>query len=118
MFVFSWGDVGALCQYKARSKIHGDCAAAMLPYSNEHRDVAEQNWVELDKPRQVGNTTGGSRHGVISNYSANPEAVYSFFSLIAIPPVAKLMAMYSWGGVDPGLSCQFLEDGGTAKLDE
>ncbi len=119
VFVFSWGDVGALCQDKARSKIQGDCAAAMLPSSNEYWDFAKQNWVKLDKPRQVGNTTGGSWHGVISNYSANPEAVFSFLSLMAIPPVSKLMAMYGWDGVDPGFSYQFLkEDGGTATLDE
>lgn len=91
----------------------------MLPSSNEYWDFAKQSWVKLDKPRQVGNTTGGSWHGVISNYSANPEATFSFLSLMAIPPVSKMMAMYGWDGVDPGFSYQFLEkDGGTAKLDE
>ena len=34
VFVFSWGDVGALCQDKARSKIQGECASAVLPSSD------------------------------------------------------------------------------------
>lgn len=119
VFVFSWGDVGALCQDKARSKIAGDCAAAQLPSSNEYWDLEKKAWVKLEKPRQVGNTTGGSWHGVVSNYSANPEATFSFLSLMAMPPVSKMMAMYGWDGVDPGFSYQFLKkDGGTAELDE
>ena len=37
VFVFSWGDVGALCQDKSRSKIAGDCAPpSILPSSNEY----------------------------------------------------------------------------------
>ena len=56
---------------------------------------------------------------MVSNYSANPDAAYSFLSLMAIPPVSKMMAMYGWDGVDPGFSYQFLEkDGGTAKIEE
>jgi multiple sugar transport system substrate-binding protein len=119
IFVFSWGDVGALCQDTSRSKIKGKCAAAMLPSSNEYYDFEKKEFVKVEQPRQVGNTTGGSWHGVISNFSANPEAVYSFLSLMAIRPVSKLMATVGWDGVDPGFSYQFLEeDGGTAKIDD
>ena len=119
VFVFSWGDVGALCQDKARSKVGGDCAAAMLPGSSEYYDMTKKEFVKADKPNVIGNTTGGSWHGVISNFSANPEAAYSFLSLMAIPPVSKMMAMWGWDGVDPGFSYQFLaEDGGTAKIEE
>ena len=119
VFVFSWGDVGALCQDTARSKIKGKCAAAMLPSSNEYYDFEKKEFVKLDKPRKVGNTTGGSWHGVISNFSANPEATYSFLSLMAIRPVSSLMSMWGWDGVDPGFSYQFLpEDGGTANIDD
>jgi multiple sugar transport system substrate-binding protein len=75
--------------------------------------------VKLDTPRVIGNTTGGSWHGVVSNFSANPEAAYAFLSLMAIPPVSKLMATVGWDGVDPGFSYQFLEeDGGTAKIED
>ncbi len=119
IFVYSWGDVGALCQDKSRSKVAGDCAAAVIPSSNEYWSFKDQQWVKLDQPRLVGNTTGGSWHGVISNFSANPEATFSFLSLMAMPPVSKMMAMYGWDGVDPGYSYQFLkEDGGTATVDE
>jgi multiple sugar transport system substrate-binding protein len=119
VFVFSWGDVGALCQDEARSKVKGKCAAAVLPSSNEYYDFAKKEFVKLDTPRVIGNTTGGSWHGVVSNFSANPEAAYAFLSLMAIPPVSKLMATVGWDGVDPGFSYQFLEeDGGTAKIED
>ena len=56
---------------------------------------------------------------MISNFSANPEATYSFLSLMAIQPVSKLMATVGWDGVDPGFSYQFLEeDGGTATIED
>jgi multiple sugar transport system substrate-binding protein len=119
VFVFSWGDVGALCQDKTRSKVAGDCAAAMLPGSSEYYDMTKKEFVKADPPNAIGNTTGGSWHGVISNFSPNPEATYSFLSLMAMEPVSKMMAMYGWDGVDPGFSYQFLEeDGGTAKLED
>ena len=119
VFVFSWGDVGALCQDESRSKVKGKCAAAVLPSSNEYYDFEKKEFVKLDTPRVIGNTTGGSWHGVVSNFSANPEATYSFLSLMAIQPVSKLMATVGWDGVDPGFSYQFLEeDGGTAKIED
>jgi len=91
----------------------------MMPSSNEYYDFTKKEFVKLDKPRLVGNTTGGSWHGVISNFSANPEATYSFLSLMAIKPVSKLMATVGWDGVDPGYSYQFLkEDGGTADIQD
>ena len=97
----------------------GKCAAAVLPSSNEYYDFEKKEFVKLDTPRVIGNTTGGSWHGVVSNFSANPEAAYSFLSLMAIPPVSKLMATVGWDGVDPGFSYQFLEeDGGTAKIED
>ena len=119
VFVFSWGDVGALCQDEARSKIKGKCAAAMLPSSDEYYDFAKKEFVKVDQPRQVGNTTGGSWHGVVSNFSANPEAAYAFLSLMAIKPVSKLMAAWGWDGVDVGYNYEMLEeDGGTAKIED
>jgi multiple sugar transport system substrate-binding protein len=119
IFVFSWGDVGALCQDESRSKVKGKCAAAVLPSSNEYYDFEKKEFVKLDQPRVIGNTTGGSWHGVISNFSQNPEATYSFLSLMAIPPISKMMATVGWDGVDPGFSYQFLEaDGGTATVDD
>ena len=116
VFVFSWGDVGSLCQDTARSKIKGDCATALLPSSDEYYDHANQKFVKTDQPRKIGNTTGGSWHGVISNFSENPEAVYSLLALMAIEPVSKWNASHGWTGVDPGFSYQFLEPQGKAQL--
>ena len=118
VFVFSWGDVGALCQDTARSKIQGDCASAVLPSSAEYWDRQNQTWVKNDNPQLVGNTTGGSWHGVVSSFSDQPEAAYSFLSLMAIKPVSKWLATYGWDGVDPGYSYQMLEPVGEAKLED
>ena len=118
VFVFSWGDVGALCQDTARSKIQGNCASAVLPSSAEYWDRQNQTWVKNDNPQLVGNTTGGSWHGVVSSFSDQPEAAYSFLSLMAIKPVSKWLATYGWDGVDPGYSYQMLEPVGEAKLED
>jgi multiple sugar transport system substrate-binding protein len=118
VFVFSWGDVGALCQDTARSKIKGVCASAVLPSSEVYWDHQNKKWVQNTNPQLVGNTTGGSWHGVISSFSANPEAAYSFLSLMAIKPVSKWLATYGWDGVDPGYSYQMLEPVGEAKLED
>ena len=108
VFVFSWGDVGALCQDTARSKIQGVCAASILPASTSTTTTRPSEFVQVDDPQPVGNTTGGSWHGVISNFSANPEATYSLLSLMAIKPVSMWNAQHGWTGVDPGYSYQFL----------
>ena len=118
VFVFSWGDVGSLCQDPSRSKIQGNCAASVLPGSDRYWDHEKQQWVETDDPRPVGNTTGGSWHGVISAFSENPEAAYSFLSLMAIKPVSIWNANNGWTGVDPGFTYQFLEPVGEAKLED
>jgi multiple sugar transport system substrate-binding protein len=118
VFVFSWGDVGSLCQDTSRSKIQGNCAAAILPSSDKYWNHETQAWVETDSPQKVGNTTGGSWHGVISAFSQNPEATYSFLSLMAIKPVSIWNANNGWTGVDPGFYYQFLEPQGEAKLED
>ena len=118
VFVFSWGDVGSLCQDESRSKIKGVCASSILPSSEVYWDHENQDWVETDDPQQVGNTTGGSWHGVISAFSENPDAAYSFLSLMAIKPVSLWNAQNGWTGVDPGYSYQFLEPQGEAKLED
>ncbi len=118
VFVFSWGDVGSLCQDESRSKIKGVCASAIMPSSETYWDHANKKWVETDSPQLVGNTTGGSWHGVISAFSENPEAAYSFLSLMAIKPVSKWNANNGWTGVDPGYFYQFLPPQGDAKLED
>ena len=119
MFVFSWGDVGSLCQDTSRSVIQGDCAASILPASEEYYDHETGEFVQAENPVPVGNTTGGSWHGVISNFSENPEATYSLLALMAMKDVSLWNSQHGWTGVDPGYSYQFLESqGGTASVDQ
>ena len=118
VFVFSWGDVGSLCQDESRSKIKGVCASAIMPSSDTYWDHENQQWVETDDPQRVGNTTGGSWHGVVSAFSENPDAVYSFLSLMAIKPVSTWSAQNGWTGVDPGYSYQFVEPEGEATIED
>lgn len=117
VFVFSWGDVGSLCQDTSRSKIQGDCAAAMLPASDEYYDMEKGQFVKVANPKPVGNTTGGSWHGVVSNFSDHPEATYSFLSLMAVQPVSLWNSQNGWTGVDPGYSYQFLKPFGSATVE-
>lgn len=118
VFAYSWGDVGALCQDETRSNIRGDCSAAMLPASTTYYDHRAGEFVETDDPKPVGNTTGGSWHGVVSAFSDEPEAAYSLLALMALEPVSVWNAQHGWTGVDPGLSHHFLEEqGGTATVE-
>ena len=118
VFVFSWGDVGSLCQDESRSNIKGDCAAAILPASEEYYDHMNGTFVKAENPAPVGNTTGGSWHGVISAYSANPEATFSFLSLQAMKEVSLWSSQNGWTGVDPGYSYQFLQPLGEAVVED
>lgn len=119
IFVFSWGDVGSLCQDESRSKIKGVCASSILPSSDKYWDHANAAWVENTDPQPVGNTTGGSWHGVISAFSEDPDATYSYLSLMAVKEVSMWSAQNGWTGVDPGYSYQMLEaDGGEATVDD
>ena len=118
VFVFSWGDVGSLCQDESRSNIKGDCSAAILPASDEYYDHMNGTFVKADNPVPVGNTTGGSWHGVISAYSANPEATFSFLSLMAMKEVSLWSSQNGWTGVDPGYSYQFLQPLGESTVDD
>jgi multiple sugar transport system substrate-binding protein len=116
VFVFSWGDVGGLAEDTTRSKIKGKLGASILPGSNDVYDEAAKKWVKLAQPNVVGNTTGGSWHGVISKFSKNPEAVYSFLALLATKSSSMWHAYRGWDGVDPGYKYQFLKPQGDADV--
>ncbi|MEE8270285.1 MAG: extracellular solute-binding protein [Alphaproteobacteria bacterium] len=118
VFVFSWGDVGSLVQDEDRSNVKGLLGASILPIAEQYWDFETEEWVDAPEGRQVGNTTGGSWHGVISAYSENPEATYSLLALMAIKPVSMWNASYGWTGVDPGYSYQFLEPLGQATVED
>jgi multiple sugar transport system substrate-binding protein len=116
IFVFSWGDVGALVQDETRSKIKGKLGAAILPGSSEVYDMNQRRWLKLDPPHVVGNTVGGSWHGVISAKSKNPDVVYSLYALMATEPFSLWNVNRGWTGVDPGAQIHFLPPDGTATL--
>jgi multiple sugar transport system substrate-binding protein len=116
IFVFSWGDVGALVQDTARSKIQGKLGASILPGSTEVYNMCSNAWETLEAPNVVGNTTGGSWHGIISSKSENPEVVYSLYSFMAAKPVHLWNIYRGWTGVDPGVSTDFLPPNGDADL--
>ncbi len=117
IFVFSWGDVGALVQDVTRSRIKGKLGASILPGSEEVYDLERRAWVRPAQPNVVGNTTGGSWHGVISALSRNPEVVYSLYALMATRPVSLWNVNRGWTGVDPGARFHFLPPQGTASLE-
>lgn len=118
IFVFSWGDVGSLVQDETRSNVRGRVGASVLPMAEQYWDFETDEWVDNPADRRVGNTTGGSWHGVVSAFSENPEAVYSFLSLMAIRPVSIWGANNGWTGVDPGYSYQMLEPRGSATIED
>src|SRR5688500_13211455 len=97
-------------------KAAGRCGTAPLPGSARHWDQARQQWADTPEPQPVGNTTGGSWHGVIARQAQQPEAAFAFLSLMAIPPVSLWNAQQGWTGVDPGFRYQFLPPVGTARL--
>jgi multiple sugar transport system substrate-binding protein len=115
VFMFTFGDLGALCQDATRSSVKGSCGAAVLPSSDRYWDLEGERWVEDAPPRLVGNTTGGSWHGVVSALSEQQEAAYSFLALMAIEPVSLWNVEHGWTGVDPGFYNQFPEPHGTAS---
>jgi multiple sugar transport system substrate-binding protein len=115
VFMYSWGDLGSLCQDTQRSLVKGECAAVVLPHSDKYWDAASNGWMAADSSRTVGNTTGGSWHGVISKLAGEKEVAYAFLSLMALPEVSLWNAQHGWTGVDPGFTYQFLPPDGTAK---
>ncbi len=116
VMMFSWGDLGALCQDEARSLVKGNCGVAMLPGSTRYWDREQSKWIEPTEPNRVGNTTGGSWHGVVLAGSKNQEAAYSFLSLMAIKPFSLWAVQHGWTGINPGYSYQMVPPRGEARL--
>ena len=71
---------------------------------------------QTENPHPVGNTTGGSWHGVVLAQSAHQDAAYSFLSLMAIKPVSMWAVEHGWTGINPGFSYQMLPPDGQARL--
>lgn len=116
IFTFSWGDVGSLAQDPERSKIKGKLGVSILPGVYEVYDRGAKQFVKLDKPNVVGNTTGGTWHGVISSLSKNPDLAYHLLAFHATVEKARYYAYHGWEGVDIGRKCQFIEPYGENTL--
>ena len=114
--MFTWGDLGALCQDETRSLVKGNCATAPLPGSARFWDREHGVWVEPGEPNRVGNTTGGSWHGVLLAGGQNSEAAYSFLALMAIKPFSLWAVQHGWTGINPGFGFQMLQPQGEARL--
>jgi multiple sugar transport system substrate-binding protein len=117
IFTPSFGDLGVLCQDEANSNIKGSCWATAIPASEVHWDHEKQVFVETDNPVRIGNVVGESWHPVISAFSENPEATYSFLALMATKPMSLWNASNDTG-IDPGYSYQFLEPQGEGKIED
>jgi len=118
VFTFSWGDVGALVQDPQRSKIKGKMGASILPGVMEVYDRGQKQFVKMDLPNVVGNTTGCSWHGVISKLSKNPEVAYHLLAFHATEKVSQWAARLGWDGVDIGRQNQFLQPRGPLTVEE
>ena len=116
VMMFTWGDLGALCQDEARSLVKGNCAVAPLPGSDRFWDREHRQWVRPPEPNRVGNTTGGSWHGVLLQGARSGEAAYSFLALMAIRPVSLWAVQHGWTGINPGSAFQMLPPQGSSRL--
>jgi multiple sugar transport system substrate-binding protein len=114
---FTWGDLGALAQQEG-SQVKGQTGVAPLPGTYEYYKIQTGEWVQTDRPNQVGNVTGGSWAGVISKFSNAPEATYYLLAMLATREKSLVYAARGWDGVDPGRFSQYLPPDGTARLDD
>ena len=122
IFTFSWGDVGSLVQDESRSKMKGKMGASVLPGSYEVYDRCKEAFVKLDKPNVIGNTTGGSWHGVILNSAKDKgveEVIYHLLAFHATPKISMWNVTRGWTGVDPGWTLHYLkEQGGMSTIED
>ena len=114
---FTWGDLGALAQQEG-SQVTGLTGAAPIPGTSEYYDIAAGEWKSVDGVNHVGNTTGGSWAGVISKFSAAPEAAYYLLALMATEEKSLVYAARGWDGADPGRFSHYLPPEGTAPIDD
>ena len=122
IFTYSWGDVGSLVQDESRSQIKGKLGASVLPGSYEVYDRCQGEFVKMDEPNVIGNTTGGSWHGVILNSAVDKgveEVMYHLLAFHATPKISVWNTTRGWTGVDPGWTLHFLKDqGGMATVED
>jgi multiple sugar transport system substrate-binding protein len=118
VLTFTWGDLGSLAQDEEESVVKGKLGCALMPGTMRAYDPIDEEWVDFDEPNLVGNTTGGSWHGVISALSDAPRATYDYLAYMATKENAFWNFTRGWTGVDPGRTFAFLEPYGTAEVDD
>lgn len=118
IFCYSWGDVGSLAQDESQSRVKGKIGCSALPGTLEVWDRETGQWVRMDRPNRVGNTVGGSWHGVISRLSKHPDLVYHLFAFHAQKEVNMFHCVTGWTGIDPGRTFHFPEPYGEASLSD
>jgi multiple sugar transport system substrate-binding protein len=116
---FSWGDVGSLAEDPDRSTIIGKLGGARIPCSDTwyDRELGEM-MTDPDNPNCVGNTVGGSWHGVISAYSEVQDLAYYLLAMQAVPSINFWNVYWGWTGVDPGALYTLFPPRGTASVDD
>jgi multiple sugar transport system substrate-binding protein len=68
----TWGDLPTLAQDRAHSNVQGRVGATIIPGTTESFNPLTSQW-EKSTLNTVGNTNGGSWHGVISRRSNDSE---------------------------------------------
>ncbi len=117
IFSFTWGDLGALAQ-EPGSVVQGKLGISTMPGSYEVWDGSQKKFVKFDKPNVVGNTTGGSWHGVISKFSKNQDVVYHLLAFHSTKKVSQWAAATGWDARDPGRKSQFVKPWGEMEVSE
>ena len=120
LMVWSWGDVGALCEEQPTfSTIKGLMGASGMPGSTEWYDRQRGRFVtSTSHPNVVSNSVGGSWFPVISRLSKHPDLAYDFAALHASTPLNLWNVQNGWTGINPGNKYDFFPRFGTGKLSD
>lgn len=119
VFTYSWGDVAALAVERT-SFVKGKIGTAQLPGTLAYINALTGEETATPEVNYAGNTTGGSWAGVVAKNSANAEATYYFWALMATIPKQQFYAARGTDGVDPGRLSQMpadVVDGGTGNIE-
>ena len=113
----TWGDLPTLAQNRAHSSVQGRVGATIIPGVTESFNPLTSQW-EKSTLNTVGNTNGGSWHGVISRRSKQKEAAYDFLAFMANKKNAFFNVTNGWTGVQPGMKYEYFAPVGTGRVEE
>jgi multiple sugar transport system substrate-binding protein len=118
IFVWSWGDVGALAEDPRSSNILGLWGAGGMPGTMEVYNRQTGNWQKMSSPNLVANTEGASWYGVIPITSKQPELAYEWSAIQASTPINFWNVTIGWTGINPGSKYDYLPPFGTSRLSD